>query len=278
MFTRSKQGIENEHLFYNVDFVVYCEGKKVDGEGSSLDEVFWQRVFSENGLSVHCRSYGSKSEVMPLAEKIISEEISHVLVAMDRDYDDMRGISINHPKVFYTYGYSWESDVIADFQFAAALSLFATTNRRQIIKNELHVFRNNLSHKLKRVCALDFKYIGHKDKLFDRLKPMSIISTSANQEPHVKTSALLDKAKKMGSFQTGALPAATYRALCGVRTFFGKVVSRLIFHWFAYRTKRINGSRKVKYEMFMNLLSSTLDMKSLNVPRNQYYSALVSRL
>jgi hypothetical protein len=278
MFTRSNQGIENEHLFYNVDFVVYCEGKEVDGEGSSLDEVFWERVLSENGLAVHCKSMGGKSVVKPLAEKIVREGISCVLVAMDRDYDDMLGLAIDHPQVLYTYGYSWESDVVLDFDFTAALSLFATTNRRQAIRNEFNEFRENLSQRLKRVCALDFKYIRHEEKLFDRLKPMSIIATPGNYEPYLRTSALLSSAKEIGSFQSGDLPEVIYSSLCGVRSFFGKVVSRLVFHWFSYRTRRINGSRRVVYEAFMNLLSSTLNMQQLDVPRNQYYSGLVAKL
>lgn len=278
MFTRSNQGIENQHLFYGVDFIVYCEGKEVDGEGSSLDEVFWQRVFSENGLSVHCKSMGGKSIVKPLAEKVIQDRISHVLVAMDRDYDDILGLAIDHPKVFYTYGYSWESDVVLDFQFSAALSLFATTNRRQAIKTEFDAYRERLSQELRRVCALDFKYIRHAEKLFDRLKPMSIIATPGNHEPSVRISALLSSAKAIGSYQSGVLPSATYRELCGVRSFFGKVVSRLVFHWFVYRTKRINGSRRVVYEAFMDLLSSTVDLQQQGVPRNQYFAGLIARL
>lgn len=278
MFTRSNQGIENEHLFYNVDFVVYCEGKDVDGEGSSLDEVFWERVFLENGLSVHCKSMGGKSVVRPWAEKIVQDGISHVLVAMDRDYDDILGATIVHPQVFYTYGYSWESDVVLDFQFNAALSLFATTNRWQEIKNEFVTYRERLSRKLRRICALDFKYIGHEEKLFDRLKPMSIIATPGGHEPFVRIPALLSSAKAIGSYQSCALPPATYRELCGVRSFFGKVVSRLVFHWFVYRTKRINGSRRVVYEAFMSLLSSTVDLRQRGVPRNQYYADLVARL
>lgn len=278
MFTRTSQGIENEHLFYGVDFIVYCEGKEVEGEGSSLDEVFWQRVFSENGLSVHCKSMGGKSVVKPFAEKIIHDGISNVLVAMDRDYDHLLGLRIDHPQVFYTYGYSWESDVVLDFQFAAALSLFATTNRRQAIKNEFQTYYEQLSQKLRRLCALDFKYIAHSEKLFDRHKPMSIIATPGNHEPVVRISALVSNAKAIGSYQSGVLPSAIYRELCGVRSFFGKVVARLVFHWFVYRTKRINGSRKVVYEAFMDLLCNTIDLKHKSVHRNQYYSGLVARL
>jgi hypothetical protein len=107
---------------------------------------------------------------------------------------------------------------------------------------------------------------------------MSIIATPGNHEPVVRISALLSSAKAIGSYQSGVLPSATYRELCGVRSFFGKVVSRLVFHWFVYRTKRINGSRRVVYEAFMDLLSSTKDLQQQGVPRNQYYAGLVAKL
>ncbi|MCG7493298.1 DUF4435 domain-containing protein [Thalassobius sp. Cn5-15] len=278
MFTRTNLGIENEHLFHGVDFVVYCEGKEIEGEGSSLDEVFWERVFRENGKSVHCKSMGGKSVVRPLAERVVAEGIRNVIVAMDRDYDDLRGLAIDHPQVFYTFGYSWESDVVLDFQFSPALSLFATTTRRQTIRAEFVTFRDGLSQGLRRICALDYKYIGHHEKLFDRQKPMSIIATPGSSEPFVRASSMLKKAKTLGHFQTAPLPTEQYNTLCGVKSFFGKVVARLVFHWFAYRTKRITGSRKVVYEAFMDVLTNTLDVTSGGRPRNDYYANAIARL
>lgn len=278
MFTRTNAGIGNEHLFHDVDFVVYCEGKVVEGEGSSLDEVFWDRIFSESGKSVHCKSMGGKSVVRPLAQKVVAEGVSNVIVAMDRDYDEWRGLIIDHPQVVYTYGYSWESDVMLYFQFQSALSLFATTTRRQVIKDDFDTFRNGLSQGLRRVCALDYKYIGHHEKLFDRQSPMSIIAAPSGHEPYVKAVSMLRKAKALGHFQTAQLPAAEYRTLCGVRSFFGKVVSRLVFHWFVYRTKRIIGSRKAVYEAFMDTLASNLDVASFEHPQNSYYAAAMARI
>ncbi|HAD29929.1 MAG TPA: hypothetical protein DCF96_14830 [Rhodobacteraceae bacterium] len=277
MFTRTNAGIGNENLFHDVDFVVYCEGKAVDGEGSSLDEMFWDRIFTESGKSVHCKSMGGKSVVRPLAEKVV-EGISNVIVAMDRDYDEWRGLIIDHPQVFYTYGYSWESDVMLDFQFAPALSLFVTTTHRPVIKSDFDTFRSGLSQSLRRVCALDYKYIGHHEKLFDRQSPMSIIAAPSGREPYVKAAIMLSKAKTLGHFQTAQLPTEEYRTLCGVRSFYGKVVSRLVFHWFAYRTKRISGSRRAVYEAFMDTLASSLDVASVGHPRNAHYAAAIARL
>jgi len=278
MFTRTNLGLQNEYLFYDVDFVVYCEGHAVDGEGSSLDEVFWEKVFSENGKSVECKSAGGKTELRPFALRVIDENISNVVIAMDRDYDDLRNQMINHPQVIYTFGYSLESDVILDFQFDIALSLFATTARRNSMHNEFNAFLIRQSDCLRRVFALDFKYIGSNEALFDRNKPASILATPKNAEPYVKVSSLLAKAKTIRCYQTYTLPAATYKAACGIRSFFGKAVSRLVFHWFVYRTKKINRSRNIKYIAFMSLLIRTLNLAKTGVPRNLYYSGEIGQL
>ena len=278
MFTRTNIGIENEHLFHNVDFMLYCEGEALEGECSSLDEAFWDKIFTKSGKSVRCKSMGGKSDVHSFAKKLVEERISNVIVAMDRDYDDLRGSIIDHPQVFYTYGYSWESDLVIDFQFAPALSLFVTTNSVKAIEDDFVNFRNSLSQRLRRVCALDYKYIGHDEKFFDRQKPMSIVAIPSKREPHVKVATLLEKAKTLGHFQTAQLPTEIYRTLCGVRSFFGKVVSRLVFHWFAYRTKNITGSRSARYETFMSILLSILDVASVGHPRNAHYADAIARL
>lgn len=278
MFTRTISGLQNEHLFYGVDLVVYCEGRAVDGEGSSLDEVFWEKVFSQNGKSVECKSAGSKTELRPFARRVVDENISNVVVAMDRDYDDFRNQMIDHPQVIYTFGYSWESDVILDFQFDIALSLFATMTRKKPIRDEFTAFRTKQSSLLRRVFALDLKYIGSDQALFDRNKPVSILAIATNAEPYVNVSNLLTKAKQIGRYQTATLPAATYKSACGIRSFFGKTVSHLVFHWFSYRTRSINGSRKAVYSTFMTSLINTLNLIDVGVPRNTYYSAKVARI
>ncbi|MEL7341062.1 MAG: hypothetical protein AAGM67_11285, partial [Bacteroidota bacterium] len=99
MFTRTERGLSNEHLFYGVEFIVYCEGETVEGESSSLDEVFWTAVFSNNGRAVKCKSFGGKDALVALATKVSEGEIENVVVAMDRDYDHLTGNVIGHSKV-----------------------------------------------------------------------------------------------------------------------------------------------------------------------------------
>ena len=276
MFYRTSLGLSNENLFYDVDLIVYCEGVETADDSSTLDEVFWTQVFEANGKKVKCKSYGSKTNLLPLAKNILLKSVSKVVVAMDRDYDHLRGTTIEHPQVIYTFGYSWESDVMLDFDFNRALTLFVNVGNWRELKVEFDCYRSNQSIVLKRVFALDFKYIGHSQKLFDRCKPMSIIDCGVGNPPCIKVKRLLEQAKKFGRYQTALLPRQTYLETCGLAAFFGKAVSRLFFHWFIFRTSNLASSRKVQYDTFMSILISTLPLDDLTQPRNSYYAELVA--
>ena len=277
MFKRTKNGLSNENLFYDVEIIIYCEGVELQGEAKNLDEIFWARVFEANGKKVKCKSCGSKSNLELMAECITSNEISNVVVAMDRDYDYYLDKLIDHPQVIYTYGYSWESDVMLDFDFRVALNLFVNISDWRDCEYEFNCFRFRQSVILRRVFALDLKYICHSKPLFDRPKPMSIIECKTGKEPKVNIRKLLGQAKNFGRFQTVRLPRKTYLETCGVAVFYGKAVSHLIFHWFIYKSSTIAKHRKVTYEGFMNILLTTLPINDLKQPRNLYYSQLVAK-
>lgn len=277
MFSRTSTGLSSEYLFFGVDIVVYCEGAQIDGENSTLDEAFWTKLFSENGRSCKCKSSGSKSELMILANKIISENATNVIVAMDRDYDDLTGSILSHPKILYTYGYSWESDAMLDFRFDNAIMLFSTIAETEQLEREFFGFRNRQSTRLRKAVALDVKYIGHHDKLFDRQKPQSIIASNDNMEPYIRFDTLLNKAKNLGKFQTTSIPPERYRQICGVTSFFGKAVSRLFYRWFEFRTSNMRGNRRVYYAAFMSIIISSLNFTDLSVPRNRYYSDMMAK-
>lgn len=115
IFARTASGISNFRHFVCVDLVIYSEGGSVDSGGEagwSIDSLFWKNLFSRfsSGLNVRVKSLGSKENVLPYAEKIVSGEISNSLAVMDRDHDHHKGRIIDHPCVLYTHGYSWEND------------------------------------------------------------------------------------------------------------------------------------------------------------------------
>ncbi len=280
MFSRSDDGLSAEHLFHNVEIIVYCEGKPCDEneEGSSLDEYFWSSLLAKYGKKVQCKSAGSKTDLKVIANKVAQDEVENVVVAFDRDYDDLNGAIISHPRIIYTFGYSWESDVVVDFDPARVIPLFATTNRRSQITNEFVAYWKRQSKLLRRIFALDFKYFGSSEALFDREKPLSIVDFGGGVEPRVNVKGLLDSASSFKNYQTAPLPAAQYSSACGVRRFFGKTVSRLFFQWFIFRTRRIAGVRKTYYETFMNMLIEILEVNNQSVERNKYYRNIMENI
>ena len=243
-----------------------------------MDEVFWTQIFEEHGKKIKCKSIGSKPNLLKLAAKVSSEHIPNVVIAMDRDYDHLRGTSVEHPQVLYTFGYSWESDIMLEFNFDSAISLFANVKDRKAIGVEFDTYRAKQSAILRRVFALDFKYIGHSERLFDRSKPKSIIKTGKKTAPHIDVKKLLDGARTLGKYQTTTLPGDIYSAACGVRSFFGKAVARLFYHWFVFRTSVISGSRKIRYETFVSNLTSTLSLNDSTRERDRYYNELLLNL
>lgn len=278
MFARSDAGLSGEHLFYDVDYIVYCEGSPVEGEGATLDELFWHRIFTERGFSVYCKSLGSKTVVKPMAEKVVAENLQNVLVTMDRDYDELRGELIDDRRVIYTYGYSWESDVFSEFRVEPVLSLFATVTRKKKIIDDFADFISRNSASLKRLALLDFKYIAYQEALFDRQKPLSIIATSAGDEPSIKSSIILEAAKRIRNFQTASISPLVYQRINGVLHFYGKALGRLVFHWFVFRTRKIVGCRKTTFDSFSATAIESLNVRRAESPRNAYYLEKLSRI
>lgn len=114
-FERTSNGISNAHLFHSVDFVVYVEGKYEESNNDlvSYDQYFWRSIAETVSPDIKFKfiSRGSKLALLPIANEIITGQISNTLVAFDRDYDFECENHFLHPRVIYTRGYSWENDV-----------------------------------------------------------------------------------------------------------------------------------------------------------------------
>jgi len=147
-FERTSSGLSNAHLFHSVDFVVYVEGKYEENNSdlASHDQYFWRSV-AENVMPAKTFKFisrGSKVNLLSIATEIISGNISNTLVALDRDYDLECNNFLCHPRVIYTYGYSWENDV---WNFSAIMHLvdeciLAMESVQKILKRWKAVFLN----------------------------------------------------------------------------------------------------------------------------------------
>lgn len=134
-FIRTNSGLSNIGIFLGVDIVVYTEG----GISLSLEQVssgefnkkspdikFWRGVFNSHGFTrkVEFRALGSKTAARLICDKIASEEIDGVAVALDRDYDNFFRRLYSSPRIIYTKGYSWECDVFLEEQTKKQLEVY----------------------------------------------------------------------------------------------------------------------------------------------------------
>ena len=122
-FLRSNSGLSNLAIFRSVDVVIFTEGgenKAISDESEetsyrapTLDKVFWENILTSCKFrySFALYSIGSKHNLNYIAQRIESEVVNNVIVAMDTDTDDLDNRKLSSPLILYTYGYSWENDV-----------------------------------------------------------------------------------------------------------------------------------------------------------------------
>jgi hypothetical protein len=107
MFERTAEGISNSHIFFNVDFVIYCEG--AGDPNRQLDAEYWSKIWSLYGPNKQAKivERGSKSDLIEIANQLSNAQ-NNALVAVDRDFDP----TPQNIHVITTYGRTYEADII----------------------------------------------------------------------------------------------------------------------------------------------------------------------
>jgi len=130
---RTASGLNNQHLFHDVDLVVFLEGgpksfSKVEVfEGNfhseTEDVLFWKNIFNlfKSGVKIKFKSIGSKTTIKEIAVDIVAGKLNTVMVAMDNEFDEILERRMEHSHVFYTHGYSWENDCWNDVVIKAVI-------------------------------------------------------------------------------------------------------------------------------------------------------------
>lgn len=151
-FVRTNSGLSNLHLFFGVDSVVFLEG----GKSFSIDEIksgqhtnasqdirFWQSVFEiyRPKQTFQFRSVGSKQCVNQIAKEVKEGAVTNIIVAMDRDFDNLNNAIIEANNVIYTYGYSWENDVWAEDSVIDAIRAL-TGSCKTSMNEEIEIISN----------------------------------------------------------------------------------------------------------------------------------------
>ncbi|WP_417323141.1 DUF4435 domain-containing protein [Erythrobacter aureus] len=225
-FERSASGQANRALFYGVDWVIYTEGgSESGGPVRSYDTLFWGAVFRsvEPALRIKAIPRGGKRQLASLARQIIDDDIDNVVVAMDRDYDGINQNLLDHPRVVYTFGYSFENDI---FEPESLSELFSSLAPNTLEEDELDTEIGEWSRLFISTARWPMKVdiIAKKNDVagFDRDRPQKYFQSNAyGCEPKASRDRMVAETDRIlarcrdRSFGTGSIPETLPKSIVG---------------------------------------------------------------
>lgn len=177
MFERTTAGQQNRALFYGASYTCYVEGGDQDHD-RSVDSIYWGNVLKKYrpDLKVVFLPRGGKPVVEALARKIIVDDISNAIAAMDRDYDELLGHEIADRRVIYSHGYSWENDAFSpEFLSSIVKSLARLTTLPAAAEAALAAGCETLCRDIQRAIKLDFLALSAGSSILPRNAPGRVI-------------------------------------------------------------------------------------------------------
>jgi hypothetical protein len=266
---RTASGLASLHLFFQADVVVFCEGgisiPEVDvtqgmGEEGTLDCLFWRRIADFIGAKrrYHFKSVGSKSVLRTIAADIRNRDIPTIVICLDRDYDWHCNCKIDDERVVYSYGYSWESDVVCYCGLERVLFNFvARTIENETlfcdVKNAIHLFGTQVSKWCESEIALAFR---QKGSVFPRSKPLAMINLDGDVP-------VLDHLRLRGQLQLLGYVRRPHAIVAipkteGLRHIWGRLLSSYVYHLIGRLLDKQNPRIKISYDVFMRLLMTEM--------------------
>ena len=112
---------------------------------TSFDAKFWEALFRRllPSYRFKFKPVGSKATLLDLAARVEANQVQNVVVCMDRDLDDLCGTLIQHARVLYTHGYSWENDV---WSTSSTISVFSRLSTAVDSQNAVAEIKAAFSH------------------------------------------------------------------------------------------------------------------------------------
>ncbi len=261
-FRRTLSGLSNQHLFFDVDLVVFLEG----GESFNKEEVyanmftaetedviFWKNIFKRFmiGKTIKFKSVGSKSTVKQIAFDIINGEIATVMVAMDNEFDEIQNDRIEHPNIFYTHGYSWENDIWTHNVVKSIIEeLSAIEIENDDIKNNFSEFLN----RIKIAVFSDAYLFKYNLSFFNREKGrMFCVDCNPAYLPIIKSDEIDKKIVEKGITKRKAVLYGNKNNIDALKFCFGHFLAdyccQLVQHYLKKRHELTNLSKDFIYRM-----------------------------
>ncbi|BEE18489.1 hypothetical protein VAWG006_27420 [Aeromonas enteropelogenes] len=150
-YSMEAQNILN--LFYNTNYVVYVEGKD--------DIPFWENLFCKfTTLMVEIQDVGSCNELNKYIDRIISGELSSVIVACDSDFTLFEQYK-SHPKIIRTFGHSIENTLISEQTITKVIQSLGRIPNKNVPKEDILNWLNHIDSSTYKLTMLEiFNYVN----------------------------------------------------------------------------------------------------------------------
>lgn len=262
-FRRTLSGLSNQHLFYNVELVVYLEGGKTSYNKEQVyaenysseteDIIFWRNLFDrfQAGKKVKFKSVGSKSTIKEIAIDIISGNIQTVFVAMDNEFDEILNQRINHSNVYYTHGYSWENDV---WSYETVQSVIEELSAIKIVNNDIEDNYKEFLSKISLAVYADAYLFKDNLSYFPRKNGyMFCVDCNPIDLPYIHAGKIESKIIEKGITKRKALLYGRKNNINPQKFCFGHFLAdyccQLIIHYLKKRHSLTNISKDIIYRM-----------------------------
>lgn len=265
-FKRTLSGINNQHLFYDVDIVVFLEGgsnsynkdEVYKGRYTSETEdiIFWKNIFNKfmAGKKIKFKSIGSKSTIKEIALDIVNGNIKTVLVAMDNEFDEILKQRIEHPQIYYTYGYSWENDV---WNHQVIKGVIEELTAIEIDNDDIEINFKEFLKKIKIAVYAD-AYLFKKNTSFFPRKTgyMFCVDCSPTDLPKIKKNDLNEKLKAKGLIRSTVYAFGRQNSIDILKLCYGHLLAdyccQLVIHYIKKRHALKTISKDIIYRLGIN--------------------------
>lgn len=265
-FKRTKGGINNLRLFYNVNYVVYLEGGNNSYSKSEVydkkfnhdteDISFWSSIFSKfrGSQKLKFKSVGSKKTLKEIADDLIEGKIKYVYLAMDNEFDEILNKRLVHQNIFYTHGYSYENDVWnATTIIDIIKELTATKVDEKYITNGFKKFQRDI-----KLGVYADGYLFNKNQSFFHRKKghLFCIDCNVNNFPSVKNIEI-DNLINIKSLNKNTLRNFAYKKkIHGLKHCFGHLLAdfccQIVSHYLKVKHNFSNLRKEIIYRIAIN--------------------------
>ena len=281
-FIRTSTGLNNQHLFHNVDYVVFVEGgesytKLEIDQGKfneeSIDTIFWSKIFDKykTDSQFKFKAVGSKTAVLKVAEDIIDNNLTTIYAAMDQEFDTVLGKLYKHDNVLYTFGYSWENDV---WNEQVIHSIVTTSSAKELDINEVIQPFEKFLKDIKFSVYCDGYQFSKGGSFFPRpSNHLKVVDCVISTPPCVKKQEVTNLAVSQALIKTRIYSFGSRKNLCCKTHVYGHLlgdVSKLLVKHLMKIQQDVNGLgdeiiRRMAINVFCDFMPLSIDNHYKNI-------------